>query len=598
MRAVMRTCLLPAYGLAAALMLVLALAACNGGGDSGGPGPHLPYAKVSINNPESLTVRTDSIHLTGSVPCDTCPPDEWGASCPIEKPAPPPSITNVTWRNRTTGSSGSANHYIAATRILTGPPFPSGCWLLYRHEWDANVPLMLGENLIEVTASGAGWDPGTESITITRVVGIVGDLKAASGKQQVTLSWNPVSDATSYNIYWSTSRDVSKATGTMIAGVNSSYTHTSLVDGETYYYIVTAVVFGVESESSSIVAATPGWVAESVVNSSFPVIQDLSIAADSVGNAHIHYSSSIDLIGSDRISRSYYATNATGAWAPLLVHERSSPSRNLPNADIALDSQNTVHVSFLDSGSLAYAIYASGTWVIRNVDIGYCGGALALDPAGNSHIGYFGNGGLRYATNISGSWTSSLVVGPTRSCLNNGEVSLGVDAAGNAHIAHRGNNNSLMYATNQGGAWTVSVVDQAATMVGTSLAVDTSGRVHIVYINYITSQLNYAQNVSGTWTIETIESGDNYFSELSAPSLSLDATGNAHVSYYACHSPINYPCAYGELRYASNASGTWHIATLDTGVPRYDTDIALDSQGKAHISYNMYYEGLRYATNK
>ena len=594
----MRTSLLPAYGLATALMLVFTLAACDMGGDGGGPGPSLPYAKVSINNPESLTVRTDSIHLTGSVPCDTCPPDEWGSSCPIEKPAPPPSITNVTWRNRTTGSSGSANHYIATTRIPTGPPFPSGCWLLYRHEWDATIPLMLGENLIKVTASGAGWDPGTESITITRVPG-VGNLRAASGKQQVTLSWDPVLDATSYNIYWSTSRDVSKATGTLIAGVTSPYTHIGLVDGETYYYILTAVVFGVEGDPSIIVPATPGWVAESVVNLPFPLnIRNSSIAMDSAGKAHIHYSSSEDIpLGSEGISRSNYVTNATGAWAPLLVHESSRSSPNWPNADIALDSQNAVHVSFVDTGSLAYAIYTSGTWVIKSVDIGYCGGSLALDPTGKAHIGYFGNGGLKYATNTSGSWTSSLVVGIPYFCSDNGWVSLGVDAAGTAHIAHRGIDNSLMYATNQGGAWMVSVVDQAASMTSTSLAVDTSGWVHIVYVNYITSQLNYAQNVSGMWTIETIESGDNYFSELSAPSLSLDAAGKAHVSYYACHSPINYPCAYGELRYASNSSGTWHIATLDTGVPRYDTDIALDSQGKAHISYTTN-KGLRYATNK
>ncbi|MBH0197948.1 MAG: fibronectin type III domain-containing protein [Nitrospira sp.] len=462
------------------------------------------------------------------------------------------------------------------------------------------MPLMIGENLIKVTASGAGWDPGTESITITRVPGIVGNLKAASGKQQVTLSWDPVPDAASYNIYWSTSRDVSKATGTMIAGVNSPYTQTGLADGDTYYYIVTAVVFGVEGESSSVVAATPGWVAESVAE--LPLmdqILDSSIATDSASKAHLHYLS-LDQTGTTDIIRSYYVMNVTGAWTPLLVRQDSGSYSGYypPSADIALDSQNTVHVSVLDFNSLYHAIYASGTWKPDSLGTATCGGSLAVDSAGKAHIGYIGGSSqdeLRYATNTSGSWTSSVAGGAARGCPG-GSTSLGVDAAGAAHIAYRGIDNSLKYATNQGGGWTVSVVDQGCCVVRVSLAVDPSGGVHIVYANYTTGQLKYAQNVSGTWTIETIDSEDTYYNSLSVPSLGLDAAGKAHVSYYSCH-VSNSSCDYGELRYASNSSGTWHLAAIESVVPVYDTDIALDSQGKAHISYTTN-KGLRYATNK
>ena len=60
------------------------------------------------------------------------------------------------------------------------------------------------------------------------------------GEGEVIVLWDPVPGTTSYNIYWSTSPGVTRATGTPITGVTSPYVHTSLVRGVTYYYIVTA----------------------------------------------------------------------------------------------------------------------------------------------------------------------------------------------------------------------------------------------------------------------------------------------------------------------------------------------------------------------
>lgn len=584
MWAVIRTCLLPAYGLAAAVMLLLALAACDMGGDGGGPGPGFPYAKVYIDNPESLTVRTDSIHLTGSVPCDNCPQDEWGASCPSKTPAPPPSITNVTWRNRTNGSSGSANHYIAGTWIPFGPPL-SGCWLVYQHVWDATVPLMWGENLIVVTASGAGWDPGTDSITIKRVPGTVGNPKAAPGKQQITLSWDPVPDAASYNIYWSTSpiTNTSQPTGTLIAGVNSPYTHTGLVDGQTYYYIVTSVRDGSESLPSSVVAATPGWLTESLtVMIATSRWTATSIAMDSAGKAHI---SSVEATENGYWFRTYYMTNVTGAWSSLLVDQSSGPSYVGVDADIALDSQNTVHMSLVNSSGLNHAIYASGTWVREVVDpSAVCDASLVLDAANKAHLVYYTPTSVRYATNLNGAWTNVVIeeFGFPVYCSTYDMLSLGVDAAGAAHVAYGFLDSSLRYATNQGGTWSFSSLGPKL-ITGLSLVVDTRGAVHIVYGENTNYQLHYLHNKSGTWTSEII-SGLSY-----SPSLSLDAAGKAHVSYYSTG-----------LSYASNSSGTWHSATIDSGFSHTSTDttdITVDSQGKAHIVYSSY-QGIRYATNK
>jgi kexin len=73
----------------------------------------------------------------------------------------------------------------------------------------------------------------------------------------VTLSWNAVSGATSYNLYWSTTSGVTKTNGTKITSASPSLNHSGLVNSTAYYYVVTAVNAGGESAESSQATATP-----------------------------------------------------------------------------------------------------------------------------------------------------------------------------------------------------------------------------------------------------------------------------------------------------------------------------------------------------
>lgn len=79
---------------------------------------------------------------------------------------------------------------------------------------------------------------------------------ATGGTNQVTLSWNAVSTATEYNVYYATASGVTKANGTKIANVTSPSVLANLTAGTTYYYIVTAVNSAGESAASIQVAAT------------------------------------------------------------------------------------------------------------------------------------------------------------------------------------------------------------------------------------------------------------------------------------------------------------------------------------------------------
>jgi len=81
-------------------------------------------------------------------------------------------------------------------------------------------------------------------------------VTAVAGDRQATISWDNVDNATTYNIYWSTSADVSSTSGTKIADVTSPYTHMALQQGSAYYYVITAVNGWGESADSDNASVT------------------------------------------------------------------------------------------------------------------------------------------------------------------------------------------------------------------------------------------------------------------------------------------------------------------------------------------------------
>lgn len=85
-------------------------------------------------------------------------------------------------------------------------------------------------------------------------------VSATPGDGQVTIAWTPVSDAISYNIYWSATTGVTTGTttnGILITGATTPYTLTGLTNGTIYYFVVTSVFATGESAGSPQVSAMP-----------------------------------------------------------------------------------------------------------------------------------------------------------------------------------------------------------------------------------------------------------------------------------------------------------------------------------------------------
>ncbi|MCB1175870.1 MAG: fibronectin type III domain-containing protein, partial [Leptospiraceae bacterium] len=82
-------------------------------------------------------------------------------------------------------------------------------------------------------------------------------LAITAGDTQNSLSWNAVTGAVSYTIYWASSSGVTSGS-TSISGLTGlSYTHTGRTNNTTYYYKITAVNPAGESPLSAEVNGTP-----------------------------------------------------------------------------------------------------------------------------------------------------------------------------------------------------------------------------------------------------------------------------------------------------------------------------------------------------
>lgn len=105
--------------------------------------------------------------------------------------------------------------------------------------------------------TGSSGSGSANSTVAASVPAAPTNVTATSSTSQVTISWASVSGATSYNVYRALSSGVTKSTGSSFSGLSSPYLQTSLSNGTSYFYVVTAVNSAGESVESSQVSATP-----------------------------------------------------------------------------------------------------------------------------------------------------------------------------------------------------------------------------------------------------------------------------------------------------------------------------------------------------
>jgi hypothetical protein len=248
----------------------------------------------------------------------------------------------------------------------------------------------------------------------------------------------------------------------------------------------------------------------------------------------------------------------------------------------------TLLVTFIANISLTKA-----SWQIGEIDVSppalsriYIDESIAVTDDGVIHVVYGENYAL-YHIYWDGTWHFETI----ESSMNQydyASISVAVDSSGKVHIScvYFDDNPDLKYATNVSGSWVTEVVDQGTIGYGTSLAIDSQEKVHIIYVH--TNDLKYVTNSSGTWVVDMIDSGGV---SVESPTLAIDSLDNLHLSYYDDTNK--------DLKYVTNTTGSWVTATVDSnGYVGDYSSLAIDSQGKVHISYVDYTNyDLKYATN-
>ncbi len=546
------------------------------------------------------------------------------------------SINTVTFtvKNGATTVNGSVTYDSNTKKAIFIPPGNLSYSTTYTATITMDVEDMAGNNM----QSDYLWDFTTEAAPTTAPAAPV-NVTAIAGNNQVTITWDAIPGATSYNIYWLTTTGVTKTTGTQISGITySSYTYTGLINGTTYYYLVTAVNSFGESNESSEVSATPqvpapsaptgvtatagngqttiSW--SSVTGASYKVYWSTTSGtvtggtAITVGNVTSYTHTAI------ANGTTYYyvvtAVNAGGESAassqvsatptPWIISTIDSMSAGL---SIAVDHNNKVHISYYDNGTtLRYTTNISGNWLTYDLDtiaggssssVGGAGTSVTTDSDNKVHISYYNfyntYSSIKYATNASGSWATSTVDDNGTPGRVNAIV---VDSTNKAHIAYRDAYfHDYKYATNFSSSWVTYILENDAGGTGDYADIDIARDVNNkLYISWWSSQeqsLKCSTNASGTWVSSVVDgSGDS----IAYNSIAVDSNNNVHISYRDEY--------YGSLQYATNLSGSWASIAIDDVVGFYEgvgysNSIAIDSNNKVHISYYDYWKVLKYATN-
>jgi len=98
-------------------------------------------------------------------------------------------------------------------------------------------------------------DTTTATTATTATLSAPDNLSASGANNTITLTWNSVSGATSYTLYWDNVSGIDNSDTAITSITNDNYTHNNMDNGSTYYYKVAAVNSSGTGTLSSVASA-------------------------------------------------------------------------------------------------------------------------------------------------------------------------------------------------------------------------------------------------------------------------------------------------------------------------------------------------------
>ncbi len=334
--------------------------------------------------------------------------------------------------------------------------------------------------------------------------------------------------------------------------------------------------------SSMIFTASAEWHVENLGYTG----QTPAIALDSSGNPRI-------ACGVGTAARIFTYTGS--GWSLDLIY--TSSYQDCEYFDIVIDESDIPHVTFSFSGMVSYAMEdpALDSWSVQTFLTDGTWNSLGLSSQGSPGIScYTYAKDLEYLYWTGTAWSTEVIdssgdTGNYNSLLREG--------SNKAHIAYSMElpTPGLRYASRNGsGVWQTSFVDttMSSEAVGMSIALDGDGYPHISYST--TEDLRYASWDGSSWDVETVLSisGDDN------PDTGADRYGTSLVLFndeypHIAHCTLNSD----SLLYSWNDGSGWQTESICSlgfyPEGKGDPDLALDSEGRAHIAFfadnDLYY---------
>jgi hypothetical protein len=423
------------------------------------------------------------------------------------------------------------------------------------------IPVLL-VLLVPACGGGGGSGPAGPPTTTTPVTMTL--TGAATGPSEIALSWTAEAPNPSYTILY----QVYRVGGAVPLRQSSltSFQDLDLAATTQYCYVIQAVLanqFGTplfnSGKSNDLCLTTQGvanWPTVTVGSGSF-----VSLALNAAGR---------NLLSFRNAGGVQFATDAGGALALQTIDAGAGAGESTAIAVSGAGAANVLYLDNTPTFPLRYATNRSGAWAASIVDPQTIPGyALAMDGAGNAHAVYRRDqANIRYATNAGGTWLSTplLISGIPRSAA--------VDGAGAVHIVVTEGACGVRYVKLAAGFWT-DIFSDAGTTCGASMTLDSGGFAHLAYFK--ANILYHATNRSGAFVVTPVDSLPSTPGVDVNPSIAVDANFHAHISYQDRNA---------DLKYATNAGGSWQsIYVAAAGMLADHHQIRVDAAGNAHIAY-------------
>lgn len=427
-------------------------------------------------------------------------------------PAAPTGVVAIPGKDqvtiRWTRVAGASSHNVY-WRLIPGVT-PANGTKVPRVSEPATIPLAVGGTYyFVVTAENmTGEGPASAEVaapTIPAAPNAPTNVLATAGDGKATVTWDPVADATAYNLYWSTNPGQAFSVGTRVSGVSSPHTLTGLTNATTYFIAVTSTNAGGESAPSVEARVTPyqtftydfdsgtlqGWTPSGTWAVTAGTSHSGSYAVtDSPGGNYADNSDSVLVSPSFHLPGKYvyvanyqasdvsqYAIGADGALRPM-VPSRVAAGTN-PAAVVVEPSGRYAYVANYGGTVSQYTVGPSGAllpMVPATVAAGTSAEAVAIDPTARFVYVADGAGSVwQYAVGVTGALAP---MAPPLVAAGAGPAAVIVDPTGKyVYAVNRLGNSVSQYVIGTGGALT----PMAPSSVGAgsspySIAIDPAGK--------------------------------------------------------------------------------------------------------------------------